>query len=88
MKSFVSTWRVQPPRDIRLMVRFGASVCDAFHSALLKQWFALIPGGNPEKISEPPMWWCDEEYASSHQRENASSKSDRESKRPAQLSLF
>ena len=28
----------------------------------------LVPGGNPEKMQEPPLWWCDEDYARENQR--------------------
>jgi hypothetical protein len=54
-----------------IMVRFGSVVFDAYYSKWRKQWFMLMAGGREEKIAEPPMWFCDDEYAREHQRDLA-----------------
>ena len=51
------------------MVRFGATILDATYFPVLDQWLWLQPGGIEEKISEPPMWFCDDEWAKTHQRD-------------------
>jgi hypothetical protein len=90
--SFVLVWRVVPPSDVTLMVRSGASVFDAYHSKWRNEWFALVPGGLEERVPEPQFWWCEDEYAKTHQRDIAPpiakhSPRLRRSKKPQQMAL-
>jgi predicted SAM-dependent methyltransferase len=69
MKKWVTIWRVPPPTNETLLVRIGASVFDAYLSPI-RGWFAMLPGGGEEKISEPQLWFCDEKYERVHLRCN------------------
>ena len=69
MSSWVFTWRVEPPANKVISVRFGSSVMFAAYSPVVRQWYHVYPGGE-ERIEEPPMWFCEEEWAANHQREN------------------
>lgn len=71
MKRWVLTWRVAPPVNETIMVRFGAVVFDAYYSGRRKQWFMLLAGNREEKIAEPPLWFCDDDWAREHQRDLA-----------------
>lgn len=35
-----------------------------------KQWY-MVAGSHMERIAEPPMWFCDDEYAKDHQNDLA-----------------
>ena len=90
MKRWIFTWRVQPPVNTTVSVRFGSSVCFAAYSKLLEQWY-LIANGSEEKIDEPPLWFCEDEYAAEHQRAGAvppPKKSSLRKKKDPQLLLF
>jgi hypothetical protein len=39
----------------------------AAYSPLLRQWFHVFAGGE-EAIAEPPLWFCEEQWAAEHQR--------------------
>lgn len=67
MKHWVFTARVAPPENRVISVRFGSSVMFAAYSPLLRQWFHVFAGGE-EAIAEPPLWFCEEEWAAEHQR--------------------
>jgi hypothetical protein len=88
MKSWVFTFRVEPPHMQTLMVKSGGSVFDAAYSRWLRQWY-LVAGSYMEQIAEPQFIWCSDEYAREHPRESAHRQhvSIRQSKRPVQLSL-
>ena len=67
--SWVSVWRIPPPANEVIQVRFGASICFAAYSRVLKQWF-MVANGKEERIEEPPLWFCrDPEYSKTHQRD-------------------
>jgi hypothetical protein len=71
MKRWVFTWRVAPPVNQTISVRFGSSVMFGAYSKFLDQWYMVVPGGTFEKIAEPPMFFCDEEWAATHKRDFA-----------------
>ncbi len=56
--SWVTTWRVPPPANKTISVRFGSSVCFAAYKPLLDKW-VMIAGGREEEIAAPSLWWCE-----------------------------
>jgi hypothetical protein len=89
MGAWVTTWRVPPPTDRSILVRFGASV---FAAAFSKRtgWEMVVPGGGGEKIEEPQLWWCSDPNAKSDPLPAAPSREPvtfRRSSRPKQLAL-
>lgn len=92
--NWVSTWRLPPPHNQTVMVRFGATVFDAAYSKWQNKWFMVLPGGQEEEIAEPPLWWCrDPQKAKLAATEpdaimpNVEKLSFRRSRRPKQLNL-
>ena len=87
--SWVSTFRIPPPANQTISVRFGASVCFAAYSSLLRQWF-LIAGSYQEEIAAPSLWWLRDGSNKSDQNysEIIPQTKLRRSKKPQQLSLF
>jgi hypothetical protein len=69
MKHWTFTWRIEPPVNKVVSVRFGSSVCFAAYSKILDQWH-LIANGSEKEIPEPPMWFCEDEWAAEHQRKD------------------
>jgi hypothetical protein len=69
MKRWVFTYRVEPPANKTVSARFGSSVVFAYYSKLLERWY-LIAGGTEERIEDPPMWFCEDEWAATHQRKD------------------
>jgi hypothetical protein len=67
VKKWVFTFRVKPPANQVVSVRFGSSVCFAAYSPFLDQWY-LIANGSEEKIDEPQMIFLEESYVAEHQR--------------------
>jgi hypothetical protein len=67
---WVFTARIDPPVNETVSVRFGASVLFAAYSPILRQWYAVYPGAGEERIPEPPMWLCTDEWAQAHQRKD------------------
>jgi hypothetical protein len=65
-KVWIETWRVDPPHDVTISGRFGASVMFVYHSRLLDAWFWLQPNSIIEKIGEPQMIYIDEEWIAAH----------------------
>jgi len=90
---WVFTVRVEPPSNEVISVRFGGSVMFAAYSPALRQWFHVYPGGE-QRIETPPMWFCSDEWAATHQREDfrevrsTGTKLNRRSTKAVQLSLF
>ncbi len=93
MKHWVFTLRVTPPVNQVVSVRFGGSVMFAAYSRTLRQWFHVFPGGE-QRIDEPPMWFCDDDWSKTHEREDfglscaREAKLSRRSMKAVQLSLF
>jgi hypothetical protein len=67
MKHWVFTWRVEPPVNTVVSVRFGPSVCFAAYSKVIDQWY-LVANGKEEKIAEPPMIFLEGSYIEDHPR--------------------
>jgi hypothetical protein len=65
------TWRVEPPVNQTISVRFGSTVMFGAYSKFLDQWYMVCPGGTLEKIAEPPLWYCSNDWARGHQRDLA-----------------
>lgn len=65
-KVWIETWRVDPPHDVTISGRFGASIMFLYHSRLLDEWFWLQPNSIIEKIGEPQALWLDEEWIRDH----------------------
>jgi hypothetical protein len=89
MKQWVATWRVEPPINTVVSVRFGSSVCFAAYSKILDQWH-LIANGTEAEIAEPPMWFCEDQWAAEHQRKDFRARTEVRScrkKKDAQLLL-
>jgi hypothetical protein len=88
MKSWVFTFRVEPPHMQTLMVKSGGSVFDAAYSRLLGQWY-LVAGSYMEQISEPQFIFVSDEYAREHPRHwlVAPTVSVRHKKKDVQLSF-
>jgi len=59
MEHWVFTWRVEPPINQTISVRFGSSVMFGAYSKW-RGWF-MVNGSHEETIAEPPMWLCDDE---------------------------
>jgi hypothetical protein len=90
MKHWVATWRIEPPVNKVVSVRFGNSVCFAAYSKLLDQWH-LIANGTEAEIAEPPMIFLEESYVREHQRKDFVAQTEVRScrtKKDAQLLLF
>lgn len=66
--SFVLVWRVPPPTDRTILARTGNSIFFAGYFKWSNKWF-LLANGRSEEIEEPQMWWCEDEYARTHQRD-------------------
>jgi hypothetical protein len=89
--SWVSSFRIPPPANKTILVRFGASILFAGYSRLTNQWF-MLANGSQELISAPSLWWCEDreinknepEYSQNIPRERVSL---RRSKLPQQLFL-
>lgn len=69
MKRWVLTWRVAPPINQTISVRFGSSVMFAAYSKW-RGWL-MVNGNYEEEIAEPPLWLCSDEWARDHQRDLA-----------------
>jgi hypothetical protein len=67
-KRWVFSLRVLPPQHT-IMGRWGATVMDVFYSKILNQWYAVLPGGTLEKVTEPQMIFVSDAWARDHQRD-------------------
>lgn len=60
MGAWVTCYRVPPPTNEVILVRFGASVFFAAKSKWFNKWF-LCANGRNEEIEAPSLWYCDDE---------------------------
>jgi hypothetical protein len=69
MKSWVFTFRVEPPTDRVFSARNGADVFFAAHSRVLQRFYMVIPGHGEEEIDEPQMVYLEDDYAKAHAKD-------------------
>lgn len=69
MKSWVFTFRIEPPAGQVLSARNGQNVFFAAYSRALRQWFMVVPGHSEERIAEPQMIFVDRKYAKAHEKD-------------------
>jgi hypothetical protein len=63
---WIETRTIEPPHNVTISGRFGASVMFVAYSRLLRQWYWLQPNGIEEKIAEPPLVYIDADYVAKH----------------------
>lgn len=56
--AWVSTFRVEPPCNQTIGLRFGNSMFHGYRSKWTGNYFMLVPGGGEEAIADAPMWWA------------------------------
>jgi hypothetical protein len=68
-KSWVFSFRVNPPTDRVFSARNGSDVFFAAHSRVLQRFYMVIPGRGEEEIDEPQMIYLEDDYAKAHAKD-------------------